>query len=224
MATNKKSAALTAIAVRKPALVGAPTTDDAQIWATFVAEQMQLGMVAGATIAGGRALQAARERVKHGEWQRMFADHDNPVKNPLPFGHTTGMRLMKIADSKILTKGAHAHLLPTAWYTLYELTKVPEPRLERAFAQGLVTADMERGDVRLLMPPKHEDAITQEEAFQDLLDGFEAAMDTAAEYLLKLRPFWKKLDDGQVDHLRLVAGKASTKLTELETRNDPKAA
>src|SRR6266516_4406008 len=194
-------------------------SNDPQKWATRVRDAMKLGAVAGLTIAGGQALIDAKADLKHGEWERMFNDHEEAVKDPLPFGNSTGFRLMKIATSKILSNPAHGQVLPPSWRTLYELTLIPEAKLERAFERGLITPDMERADVKLLMPPKQQGP-APDDPMEEGIAIVAAASKKLVEALLALRPHWKKLSDGQVDQLRMIVGQASTKLTELETRHE----
>jgi hypothetical protein len=40
--------------------------------------------------------------------------------------HKTAQRLMKITRHSILANGAHGHLLPPSWRTLYEMTKLDQ--------------------------------------------------------------------------------------------------
>jgi hypothetical protein len=44
---------------------------------------------------------------------------------------------MKIASTDALSKPAHVQLLPPSWGTLYELTKLPEDKLEVALVNLL---------------------------------------------------------------------------------------
>jgi len=134
----------------------------AQAWADRVTEHLQKGVEA--ILAAGRAMLDAKAELEHGEWERMFQDHPNAVARPIPMSHNSGTVYMKIASHPILSKGDHGHLLPPSWRTLYELTKVPEKRLERAIERGLVTPDLERKDVKLLMPPKRAPAEPSQES------------------------------------------------------------
>jgi len=54
---------------------------------------------------------------------------------------------MKIAEHPVLSNTNHGSFLPTSWRTLYELTRIPEPVLERAIADGMVHPAMERKHV-----------------------------------------------------------------------------
>lgn len=68
----------------------------------------------------------------HGNFERLFAGHKDPVAEPVHCTIGTAERLMKIAGHGIISKSAHGPTLPPSWRTLYELTKVPDDRLEVA--------------------------------------------------------------------------------------------
>lgn len=57
---------------------------------------------------------------------------------------------MKIARDPVLTNPTHVPLLPPAWGTQYELTKLPTTAKQKAFAEGRIRPDMERADVQRL--------------------------------------------------------------------------
>jgi hypothetical protein len=121
-----------------------------QQWANRINDHGQKAVES--ILAMGRDLIAAKKQLGHGGWQQMFAGHPQVVAKPLRFSVKTAQRLMAIAQHAVLSKGAHVHLLPPAWGTLYELTKVPIPILERAITAGKITPEMQRRDVRQLRP------------------------------------------------------------------------
>jgi hypothetical protein len=102
---------------------------------------------AASVIAAGRTLIEIKAGAKHGERERLFAGHPHAVARPIRVSLGTAERLMKIAAHPVLSKSAHVPILPAAWGTLYELTKVPEERLVSALADGRVSPGMEREDV-----------------------------------------------------------------------------
>ena len=119
-----------------------------------------LAPLAGAAdniIEAGRRLVEAKAALEHGAWER--------VCEALPFGIQKAQRLMAVAQNPVLSKTSHGTFLPTSWRTLYELSRVPEKRLERAIERGLVTPEMERSEVKLLMPPKRP-TVADEEALE----------------------------------------------------------
>jgi hypothetical protein len=70
-----------------------------------------------------------RPDLPRGEWLAMIA-------SDLPFKARTAQRLMAVARNRELVNAAHASHLPPSWMTLYELTKLPEPELHAAIADG----------------------------------------------------------------------------------------
>ncbi|GLI94309.1 hypothetical protein [Methylocystis echinoides] len=101
-----------------------------------------------AIIATGLAFIEAKKALPHGQFERLFANHADPLPEPVACSHDTAKRLMAIARTPALSKGAHAPLLPTSWTTLYELTKLPEDKLEIALSEGWVRPETQRGDVK----------------------------------------------------------------------------
>jgi hypothetical protein len=98
-------------------------------------------------LKAGDTLIKAKAKLDHGEWLRMFRGHPQAVARPIPFTARTGQMLMKIAAHPILSDANHGSYLPRSWRTLYELTKWPEPLLEKAIAEGQIHAGMERQKV-----------------------------------------------------------------------------
>lgn len=127
--------------------------DKAQEWA----DRINLSAAVAAIIAAGRELIAAQDDLEWGEFLTMYASHKNPVPRPLRFTEGTGQRLMKIARNPVLSNTAHVPYLPAAWGTLYELTKVEEPILVKALADGRIRPDMERADVAALRRRKDDE-------------------------------------------------------------------
>jgi hypothetical protein len=91
----------------------------------------------------GRTLIAAKIALEHGAFQKMIEDD-------LPFDASTAQRLMKIARDPRLANAAREQLLPIAWGTLYELTKLPDVEFKRAVASGAINPQMTREQARLV--------------------------------------------------------------------------
>jgi hypothetical protein len=90
----------------------------------------------------------AKAAMSHGEWGRLFEE------KLVPFGIRSAQMLMAIAEHPQLSNTKHVSLLPRSWGTLYELTKVPEPVLDRAFQDRVITPDMARKAVQALLPAR----------------------------------------------------------------------
>jgi hypothetical protein len=56
----------------------------------------------------------------------------------LPFNGRTAERLIKIAKHPVPTDPTHESNLPTAWTTLYELSKTPPKLLEAKIRNGTI--------------------------------------------------------------------------------------
>jgi hypothetical protein len=98
----------------------------------------------------GDILNAAKKALGHGQFGEM-------VKHDLPFTASTAERLMKIASDERLSNPAHVQLLPAAWGTLYELSKLPDAAFEQALSSGAINPRMTRGNaVKLLAAPSNK--------------------------------------------------------------------
>jgi len=175
----------------------APTTGDPQAWAAFAGQRFL--RTSQSIIEFGEALLLARVHItKHGEWERMFRDSKKHVKDPLPFDHTTGMRLRKIGEvfGPVLRQGAHAQLLPGSWMTLYELTKLPPKILDRRFNEGKITPLLERKDVAGLYPSKKRPPKRGKPAKKPAVDNSTVGLvDFIHEAVHHLLGFWRAFEE-----------------------------
>lgn len=105
-----------------------------------------LEKAAASVIDAGRALIEIKQTVSRGEWSRLFMGASDAVAQPIRISLGTAERLMKIAGHPVLSKSAHAPILPSSWMTLYELTKVPDEQLTTALTDGRITPGMQRED------------------------------------------------------------------------------
>lgn len=97
-------------------------------------------------IEAGQELQRAQDDdVAHGEWEAF-------VKKEVGISPRMAHMLMKIAKHPVISNQKHVSDLPPSWGTLYQLTKVPRPRLEAKLKDGTVNANMERKEVAELLP------------------------------------------------------------------------
>ncbi|MGZ5228033.1 MAG: DUF3102 domain-containing protein [Burkholderiales bacterium] len=101
----------------------------------------------------GRTLIAAKKALEHGAFQKMI-DHD------LPFDASTAQRLMKIGRDPRIANAARVQLLPMAWGTLYELTKLPGAEFKQAVASGAINPAMTREQARTVrVNVSHRDVV-----------------------------------------------------------------
>jgi hypothetical protein len=104
---------------------------------------------AHAFLALGRTLLAAKKALPHDEFLKM-------IERDLPFTASTAQRLMKVASDRKLSNAAHVRLLPAAWGTLCELTRVPEKTFTQAITSGAVHPKMTRRDAIRLVKVSYE--------------------------------------------------------------------
>jgi hypothetical protein len=97
-----------------------------------------------AIIETGKQLNAAKADLPHGEFHYL-------VCNETPFHWSTADRLMAIARHPVLANFAHAQSLPSAWTTLYELSRLRPKRLLALIKDSTVSARMERQDAEKLV-------------------------------------------------------------------------
>jgi hypothetical protein len=95
-----------------------------------------------AIFRAGRLLLEAKERVPHGEWL--------DVIDGSPFSVPTAEKLMAIARHPLISNSSIRRILPPAWTTLYELSRLPDPVLDRAISDGAITPDLKEHQVRKL--------------------------------------------------------------------------
>ena len=101
-----------------------------------------------AIVATGQAFIDAKAALPHGQFERLFASHADPLPEPVACSPRTAQRLMAIARDEIISNPTHASLLPSSWDTLYELTKLPDEKLEIALSEGWVSPQTQRRDVK----------------------------------------------------------------------------
>lgn len=122
---------------------GIVNTKSAAEWANRINSSWQKAV--DHIFATGDSLLGAKAELAHGEFISM-------INTKLDFGRNTAERLMSVALNEPLrnlesSKGAHAPLLPTSWFTLYELTKLTGDEFDAALEAGVIRSDMSRADV-----------------------------------------------------------------------------
>lgn len=108
-----------------------PLRGGADDFADAISARWQDSVVA--IIDVGKLLLGAKHALPHGEFGRMVES------DRVAFEMRTAQRLMAIAEHSLLSNTAHGSHLPSAWGTLYELTKAPEDALD-----GLPTGSRRR--------------------------------------------------------------------------------
>jgi Zn finger protein HypA/HybF involved in hydrogenase expression len=181
--------------------------------------QRLLKMAVSHIIDAGRTLAEAKEHLEHGEWLRMFRDHENHLERPLPFGARKAQMLMRIAEHPILSDANHGSHLPTSWRTLYELTRVPDPVLERALAKGLIHPAMERKHVPPMLVEMRSDermSISTPDLAPEDLEQLRAEVLARPEFSERRRAISEK--ERELDRLERTASALRSELRALRAR------
>lgn len=114
------------------------TTQDRAGWAQAINDIWTTA--AEAFIGAGRELADAKAALAHGEFEAM-------VESDLPFGPRTARMLMTIAGDRRIADRKPVSDLPASWGVLYQLTRLDDETLSRAFDDGAIKPDMKRADV-----------------------------------------------------------------------------
>lgn len=107
--------------------------------------QAALGKSVEGIIEVGQQLIDAKEKLAHGEFTAM-------VETDLKMDIHNADKIMVIARNSVLTKMGNFTHLPPAWTTLYQLTKVPEPKLEAKIKDGTINPQITGKEVKELQP------------------------------------------------------------------------
>lgn len=124
--------------------------DNAEYWAAVINADVADGV--RKFIDAGLHLIEAKEKLVHGEWGKLTGETAENGKGMLTFSASTAQRLMAIARDPRLSNPAHGQDLPSSWRTLYELTKLDDKQWNYGLDQGIIRPDMERKDIRKLLP------------------------------------------------------------------------
>jgi hypothetical protein len=123
----------------------APATD-AAFWARKI--NAAIADSVAAIIATGQALIDAKGELPHGQFERLFANHPNPLPEPVNCTPDWARRFMSIASNALIANGKYASHFPQSIETLSALAKLPEDKLEVALSEGWVRPEMQKADVK----------------------------------------------------------------------------
>ena len=90
-------------------------------------------------IAIGRALEEAKERLPHGEFERM-------IETDLPFDKRTAHQI-RVAAAAVTSGRLPAARLPSSYSTIYHLATLSSDAIQLAERQGLIRPDLRRSEV-----------------------------------------------------------------------------
>jgi hypothetical protein len=118
-------------------------------WATEIRTELRKNVAS--VLSLGKLFVAARDALRHGEFESMFDD--------LPIDQRTAQMYMSIAEHPVIANPKHVSLFPPSWSTLYVLSRVEPMRLEAALKDGLINPRTQREEARQLFcaPPPVKD-------------------------------------------------------------------
>ena len=141
---------------------------------------------------------------------RSADEQDDPAK--LPFNRQAGYRLIAIAEHELLGDVHHdVQTVPSDWNSLYQLARLPAPKLKKLIDTGEVTADMSRSAAMKLAK---ENTMPTSKANNEKSQASKAAMSkresTRAEFVACL----KRLKvETRIDELRELARDLGLEIT-----------
>lgn len=97
--------------------------------------------IADSYLEAGRLLTEARASLEAGDWVKFVEEH-------LPFSVRTAQRLMAIHADELIGSNATPASRPADWSTAYEITRLPPAVRAKAVAEGAITPESTRNDVR----------------------------------------------------------------------------
>lgn len=124
-----------------------------------------------AALALGRDLIEAKGALPHGQFGRLFADHEDAVAKPMEFSRQWAARLMKLAAHPTIGNVNHGLHLPSDINALGMLARLSEEEVEEAIADGRVTRNTTRREVKALVEETKPRKRTEPET-EDQDDGF----------------------------------------------------
>ncbi|MGB3935169.1 MAG: DUF3102 domain-containing protein [Burkholderiales bacterium] len=142
--------------------IGAPR-DSVRFWLPSLREEadhfeLTMRRSLASAIRLGRRLLEAKAHVPHGEFCRLFRDHQDAVVGALPFTRHWAHRLMTIGANEAVANVEHAQHLPSDIETVYLLARLPAEVLQAAIEREQVTTDMGRGEARAMVAPTEKPA------------------------------------------------------------------
>ncbi len=131
----------------------------------------RLDRAAEELIAAGAYLVEAKAALPHGQFGALLDE--------LEMTPRTAQRFMAIAKNVVLSDATRVSLLPSAWGTLYELSRVPDEVLEAAIDSGQVTTGTTRAEAAALHSPDERTgplSAAEEERFAALEYAIDAGL------------------------------------------------
>lgn len=96
----------------------------------------------------GRKFLEYKKQLGHGNFLRLFANHRDPLPEPVRCSPQYARQFIEIAKNETLSNGNNSLYLPPTVDVLYALSKIDEPGLKVAFSEGWITPFTRKKDVK----------------------------------------------------------------------------
>ena len=103
-----------------------------------------------AAIELGKTLIAAKSALPHGEFGRLFSDHEDPAPGAMSFTSRWAQKVMVVAENQAISNPKRASELPTDLEAVYQLATLTAPALEAAIESGKVHPGMTRAEAKAI--------------------------------------------------------------------------
>jgi hypothetical protein len=114
-------------------------------------------LISAALVKGVESVIEAGQRLAVAQGELTRPEFLAMLHEDLHITEGTASKLKSIASHPVLSQLSHGKVLPPNWSVLYALTQVPQGRLISAIKSGDIHPDMQRRDVKALLPsPKPE--------------------------------------------------------------------
>jgi len=159
----------------------------------------------------GRKFLDYKKQLGHGQFLRLFANHRDPLPEPVRCHHQTARRYMSVSANEELSKSTSMLNLPSDVTLLYDLSRIDEPGLKVAFKEGWITPYIKKKDIKEI---RIRLGLDDEKAPND-------PTDSASNFLISARKKARKiLDDLPKDRCRGFLFELECMAKELQTEID----
>lgn len=159
----------------------------------------------------GRKFLDYKKQLGHGQFLRLFANHRDPLPEPVRCHPRNAQRYICIAKNAELTIATLMPHLPSDMTILYDLSRIDEPGLKVAFKEGWITPYIKKKDIKEI---RIRLGIDDEKAPND-------PADSASNFLISARKKARKiLDDLPKDRCRGFLFELECMAKELQTEID----
>lgn len=158
----------------------------------------------------GRKFIEAKKGLGHGQFMRLFANHRDPLPDPVRCSHSYAKEFMAIASNEVLANSQNSGHLPPTVDVIYALSKIDAPGLKVAFQEGWVTPFTRKKDVKEIRVRLGIDDEPAPKQTDDVASDFITKSKTKARKIIESLPPNKRGDF--VFYLEAMANELKTEL------------